>query len=110
MLVVAVFMAAGQAVGGEDRGEEYFQNAERYFFGRGVPQSDTEAVRWYRQAAEQDHVDAQNRLRERGLTWTVRTPEQQEVPRVESPTPSSSPVGKPRAPASKIPDDLGDLD
>jgi hypothetical protein len=126
VLVVAVLVAVGHAVGGEGKGEEYFQNAGKYFFDRGVPQSDTEAVRWYRKAAEQGHVDAQSRLRERGLTWAVRTPEQQEVPHVESPTPPSSPVTKQRAPtpsspaakkqvpaptrSSKIPDDLGDLD
>jgi len=146
VLVVAVFMAAGHAVGGEGRGEEYFQNARRYFeglgvpqsdteavkwtrkaaeqgdalgqnnlgvmysAGRGVPQSDTEAVRWYRQAAEQGHAAAQDELRKRGLTWTVQIPEQQEVQHVESPTPPGPAVGKPRTLATKIPDELGDLD
>jgi TPR repeat protein len=33
-----------------------------YDSGRGVPQSDTEAVFWYRKAAEQGHVFAQSNL------------------------------------------------
>ena len=33
-----------------------------YDNGRGVPQDDTEAVKWYRKAAEQGHAEAQNNL------------------------------------------------
>ena len=33
-----------------------------YDNGRGVPQDDAEAVRWYRLAAEQGHAHAQNNL------------------------------------------------
>ena len=33
-----------------------------YASGRGVPQDDAEAVKWYRKAAEQGHADAQNNL------------------------------------------------
>jgi len=33
-----------------------------YAVGRGVPQDDAEAVRWYRLAAEQGDADAQNNL------------------------------------------------
>ncbi len=33
-----------------------------YFDGRGVPQDDVKAVRWWRQAAEQGNADAQARL------------------------------------------------
>ena len=33
-----------------------------YAYGRGVPQDDAEAVRWYRLAAEQGNADAQNNL------------------------------------------------
>jgi len=50
--------------------------------------------------------DAQSK---RGPTWTGH-PSEEEVPQAESQTPSSPPAGKQRAPASKIPDDLGDLD
>jgi hypothetical protein len=61
-----------------------------------------------------------------GARENMRHTPEQEVPRSNSPTPSSSPVGKPRTPAAsrpaakkqaptptrtpKIPDDLGDLD
>ena len=34
----------------------------RYATGRGVPQDDAEAARWYRLAADQGHVGAQNNL------------------------------------------------
>ena len=33
-----------------------------YAYGRGVPEDDTEAVKWYRKAAEQGHAEAQNSL------------------------------------------------
>ncbi len=33
-----------------------------YAYGRGVPQDDAEAVRWYRQAAEQGAAEAQYNL------------------------------------------------
>jgi TPR repeat protein len=33
-----------------------------YEFGRGVPQSFTEAAAWYRKAADQDYAIAQNNL------------------------------------------------
>jgi uncharacterized protein len=33
-----------------------------YGFGRGVPQDDAEAVRWYRKSAEQGHPQAQYNL------------------------------------------------
>ena len=39
-----------------------FRNRPLYAKGTGVPQSHVEAVRWYRKAAEQGHVDAQNNL------------------------------------------------
>jgi len=33
-----------------------------YRFGKGVPENDTEAVKWYRKAAEQGHAKAQSNL------------------------------------------------
>lgn len=39
-----------------------------YRDGRGVLQSDTEAVKWYRKAAEQGDADAQNNL---GVTGSL---------------------------------------
>jgi len=35
-----------------------------YVNGRGVPQDDAEAVKWYRKAAEQGDADARNALAE----------------------------------------------
>ena len=41
-----------------DKGDDYYQSGNY-----------TEAVKWYRKAADQGNVDAQNRLRELGETW-----------------------------------------
>ncbi len=47
-----------------DRGdsEAQWQMAVRYHNGEGVPQDDTQAMKWFERAAEQGHVDAQSRL------------------------------------------------
>ena len=39
-----------------------WQMAIRYHDGEGVPQDDTEAMKWFERAAEQGHVDAQSHL------------------------------------------------
>ncbi len=39
-----------------------WQMAIRYHDGEGVPQDDTEAMKWFERAAEQGHVDAQSPL------------------------------------------------
>lgn len=39
-----------------------WQMAVRYHNGEGVPQDDTQAMKWFERAAEQGHVDAQSRL------------------------------------------------
>ncbi|MEZ5583193.1 MAG: hypothetical protein R3F37_10925 [Candidatus Competibacteraceae bacterium] len=39
-----------------------------YAAGRGVRQNDSEAVKWYRQAAERGHAEAQNNLEVRYAT------------------------------------------
>jgi len=40
-----------------------------YAAGRGVAQNDAEAVRWFRRAATQGYLPAQQALQRRGLTW-----------------------------------------
>jgi TPR repeat protein len=42
--------------------DSWFQKGANYYYGRGVPQDFTQAVHWYRKAAEQAHTDAQFRL------------------------------------------------
>ncbi len=42
--------------------EAQWQMAVRYHNGEGVPQDDTQAMKWFERAAEQGHVDAQSRL------------------------------------------------
>lgn len=44
-----------------------FTLGEIYADGRGVPKNEEEAVKWWRAAAEQGHVNAQKKLKERGL-------------------------------------------
>ena len=39
-----------------------WQMAVRYHNGEGVPQDDTQAMKWFERAAEQGHLDAQSRL------------------------------------------------
>lgn len=39
-----------------------WQMAVRYHNGEGVPQDDTQAMKWFERAAEQGHIDAQSRL------------------------------------------------
>jgi len=71
-----------------------------YANGHGVPRDDAEAVKWYRKAAEQGDAHAQNRLRERGLTWTVGSPRQ------AAPPAAAGQAGTSR----RRPADLGGLD
>ncbi|MDO5464406.1 MAG: hypothetical protein Q4F40_05690 [Akkermansia sp.] len=40
-----------------------------YANGRGVTRSRSDAVYWYRKAAQQGNTSAQNNLRELGETW-----------------------------------------
>jgi len=47
--------------------EEQFKLAERYLKGKGVPQDNAEAVKWFRKAADQGHARAQFNL---GLMYT----------------------------------------
>lgn len=42
--------------------EDWFQTGEKYRYGQGVPQSYTEAVKWFRMAAEKGYVKAQYSL------------------------------------------------
>ena len=42
--------------------ENWFQTGERYYFGESVAKDTAEAAKWYRQAAEQNHVRAQDAL------------------------------------------------
>ncbi|MEO7297526.1 MAG: tetratricopeptide repeat protein [Verrucomicrobiota bacterium] len=42
--------------------ESWYQTGAKYSFGRGVPQDHAEAVKWFRKAAEQNHVMAQSSL------------------------------------------------
>ena len=46
-----------------DHAEAQFYLGTMYASGKGVPQNDAEAVKWYLAAAEQGHADAQDRLR-----------------------------------------------
>jgi FixJ family two-component response regulator len=39
--------------------ESWYQTGEKYYFGRGVPKNYTEAIKWFRMAAERDHAEAQ---------------------------------------------------
>ncbi len=43
--------------------------AVAYDFGEGLTQDYFEAVRWFRKAAQQGHVNAQDLLKELGETW-----------------------------------------
>lgn len=40
--------------------ESWYQTGDRYYFGRGVPKDYTEAIKWYRKAADHGHAMAQN--------------------------------------------------
>ncbi|MBQ7733902.1 MAG: SEL1-like repeat protein [Synergistaceae bacterium] len=40
-----------------------------YYFGRGVAKNYSEAVKWFRKAAEQGDTDAQNALKRLNETW-----------------------------------------
>lgn len=71
VLVFAASVVTNRATAGQDDGEEYVRNADKYFYGQGVPQNYVEAARWNRKAAEQGFADAQEVLRRRGLSWTV---------------------------------------
>jgi TPR repeat protein len=42
--------------------EAQFNLGVKYLLGQGVPQDDTEAMKWFRRAAEQGHVNAQSNL------------------------------------------------
>lgn len=42
--------------------DSQWQMAVRYHNGEGVPQDDTQAMKWFERAAEQGHIDAQSRL------------------------------------------------
>jgi hypothetical protein len=50
--------SAGKIIGGEDA-ETQYKRGMAYANGQGVTQNDTEAVKWYRKAAEQGHANAQ---------------------------------------------------
>jgi TPR repeat protein len=39
--------------------ENWFQIGEKYYWGRGVPEDYAEACKWFRKAAEQNHIEAQ---------------------------------------------------
>jgi TPR repeat protein len=42
--------------------ENWFQTGEKYRYGKGVPQNYTEAIKWFRMAAEKGHAKAQYSL------------------------------------------------
>ena len=52
----------GQARGREGDASAQFNLGFMYANGRGLPQDDAEAVKWYRKAAEQGHALAQSNL------------------------------------------------
>jgi tetratricopeptide (TPR) repeat protein len=43
----------------DEQVESWFQTGENYYMGHGVPQDDSEAVKWFHKAAGQGHADAQ---------------------------------------------------
>ena len=45
-----------------EHAENFFKEGEKYYYGNGVTQDYTQAVYWYRKAAEQGHAIAQNNL------------------------------------------------
>jgi hypothetical protein len=51
-----------QALADQGSADAQWQMAVRYHNGEGVPQDDTQAMKWYERAAEQGHVDAQSHL------------------------------------------------
>lgn len=53
-------LVRARAVRGEAQAQ--YELGSRYFYGQGVPQDDTQAVQWFRRAAEQGHADAQSFL------------------------------------------------
>lgn len=42
--------------------DEWYQTGEKYYFGRGVPDDPTEAMKWLLKAAELGHAEAQNKV------------------------------------------------
>jgi TPR repeat protein len=73
--------------------ENWFQTGERYYFGESVAKDTAEAAKWYRQAAEQNHVRAQDALGDcyykgegvekdemEAVKWYRRAAEQNHVP------------------------------
>ena len=42
--------------------ENWFQTGAKYYYGRGVPEDHTEAVKWYRKAADQNYAPAQHSI------------------------------------------------
>ena len=43
----------------DTQSENWFQTGEKYYWGRGVPEDYAEACKWFRKAAEQNHIKAQ---------------------------------------------------
>jgi TPR repeat protein len=62
--VFAIYLARGGE--SENREEDIFASSI-YCDGKGVPEDDTEAVKWYRKAAEQGYAEAQYNL---GVMYT----------------------------------------
>ena len=63
-----VLLCAGTSMA-QNNAAELFDLGEKYYYGRGVEQSYTEAEKYYRQAAEQGYAKAQNNLKRLGETW-----------------------------------------
>ncbi len=47
---------------GQGHSEEQFELGMIYYNGEGVPRDDAEALKWFREAAEQGHAEAQFNL------------------------------------------------
>jgi len=53
---------AATAPAAAEHAENFFKEGEKYYFGQGVTQDYTQAVYWYRKAAEQGYASGQNNL------------------------------------------------
>ena len=71
MLLLTALLSSGvfasefdETMAAAKQGKAYaqFNLGVMYDIGRGIPQNDAEAVKWYRKAADQGHVSAQNNL------------------------------------------------
>ena len=60
--ILAVIVADVLALAPVEDPEAMFRKGQAFFSGDGVPKNSTEAVKWYRMAAEQGHASAQNYL------------------------------------------------